>query len=872
MDARTGPKENTPPSLFFWQVLLLSALAGGSTLRYPAFGLTAFLLCCFLRRVTLRRVFFLILAFLAGAALMALRLPKAPDMPAWACQPRVPVLAEGTVVSATGLPGGRMRVLLEGLRPAGQTASAYGEAALPGLVTLTLDKKLLDAAGCPIAGQKLSGVMRLHPSGSNSNFGVQGIERYWGDRNVWRSARVKRDRQGPEFLELQNGSSLSDKAYQLRWTWRDALYAALRSPVVENGTPGSSAGESGSWGIPEQTDMSQGRAMLLALLFGDRSGLSPHTVELFTRAGLVHSLALSGQHLALASTAGVVFVFLLSLLWQRLFLVQPRRMLMVAAGIPFALGYLFLGGAPLSIIRAALMMFAAATLLLRRRPFTSLDVLFVAVFLLFLCWPPALFDLSAQLSVTAVAGIILAVPLTVRVYRRLAPSAEMPLRYRLPRSVFCWLVVTLLISLAAQAAVLPILITVFGVVGPCFWLNVLWLPVMAFVILPCAALGLTALLLGLSFPAGLLLAVAAWPADAMVELLGVLDSHGFIPFLQCLRPSAVTSLGYAVLLAAALCAGRLPSGKVRKTLARWAAAGLILLLGGQLPMFIDDLAARLERRVTLSVLDVGQGQAVLAGYPGGRVLVDGGGSASPFFDVGRSIVALALTDGRLPRLDAVVVSHNDADHIRGLCWIMEHFDVGTLYWSKVSAARANSGEACRLRKIALARGIPERIVEAGDCIPLSSGTVLEVLAPERMAEVPPEEKLSDNDGSLVLRLVRDGHGLAILCGDLSTPELGRLASQGRTLYAEALVLPHHGAASGFQKKFYDAVTPELVLASAGTFNRYGFPSAKVREEMARRALPLFSTSELGGIEIRWTDEGRSLRTAGKPWCALPGEP
>lgn len=869
MGARTASHAAVPHALFFWQVLLLAALAGGSALRHPAFGLTAFLVCIFLHRVTRRHFVALLLAFFAGAGFMALNLPKAPDMPSWACEPRVPVLVEGDVASAIGLPGGRMRVLLENARLADRAEGEPAEV-LPGRVTLTLDKALLDTVGCPVAGQKLTGLMRFYPVGSSSNFGVQGMARYWSDREVWRNARVKRNRQSAEFLQLKEGSGLLARLYRLRWKGREALYAALRSPVQEEHATGKETSD--SWAIPEQTDMSQGSAMLLALLFGDRSVLSPGVVDLFTRAGLVHSLALSGQHLALASMAGVALIFLISLGFPRIFLALPKHMLMVTAGIPFAVAYLFLGGAPLSIIRAALMMFAAAAFLYRRRPFTSLDVLFAAVLLLFLCWPLALFDLSAQLSVTAVAGIILAMPLTARLCQRFAPPKNRPFWRRLPRLAFCSLIATLLISLVAQMAVLPFLVSVFGVVGPCFWLNVLWLPVMAFVILPSAALGLALLFLDLPFLAGLLFTAAAWPADKMIEALAFLESFGILPFLQCLRPSAVSSLGYVVLLATVLCAWRLPLGKRRRVLTPWCAAGLFLLLGGHAPYLLDDIHARLERRVTLSILDVGQGQALLVSYPGGRVLVDGGGSSSPFFDVGRNILAPALTDGCLPRLDAVFVSHNDMDHIRGLCWIMEHFTVGALYWSQISAERADKGDARKLHELALARGIPERTVKAGDEILLSRGVCLDVLAPEGMDPVPTEKELSDNDSSLVLRLVREGQGLAILCGDLSTPALRSLASGGRDLRAEVLVLPHHGAASGFQKSFYDAVDPEMAVASAGAFNRYNFPSKKVQEEMARRSLPLLSTSEMGALEFRWGEKGRSWRSAGKAWLALSKEP
>ncbi|MBQ5727398.1 MAG: hypothetical protein IIV56_00535, partial [Mailhella sp.] len=108
-----------------------------------------------------------------------------------------------------------------------------------------------------------------------------------------------------------------------------------------------------------------------------------------------------------------------------------------------------------------------------------------------------------------------------------------------------------------------------------------------------------------------------------------------------------------------------------------------------------------------------------------------------------------------------------------------------------------------------------------------------------------------NDASLALRLSREGQGLALLCGDMLSPMLGRLAESGQELGAEVLILPHHGAASSFQKNFYDAVSPRVTLASAAPFSHFGFPSRKVRQEMEQRGIPLLSTSELGTLQIRW---------------------
>ncbi|MBQ9105757.1 MAG: hypothetical protein IJY48_06500, partial [Mailhella sp.] len=202
-----------------------------------------------------------------------------------------------------------------------------------------------------------------------------------------------------------------------------------------------------------------------------------------------------------------------------------------------------------------------------------------------------------------------------------------------------------------------------------------------------------------------------------------------------------------------------------------------------------------------------------------------------------------------------------------------HFEVGTLYWSPVSAVRAYGGEGLALRELARKHGVPEKILRRGDTLELGNGLKAEVLGPgiPSASAIPDEKGLSNNDASLALRLVRDGQGLALLCGDMQSSALRRLVKSGQDLRADVLVLPHHGAASSFQKHFYDAVAPRAALASTASFSHYGFPSRKVREEMARRGIPVFSTSELGTFGVSWKrQKGRNeLDIEGLIPCRTP---
>ncbi|MBQ8664592.1 MAG: DNA internalization-related competence protein ComEC/Rec2 [Mailhella sp.] len=919
------PSPGLPP-LLIRQQLLLALIAGAVFLRAPLVGAGGLILLAFVPEWKSRASFYqhlcrLLAAFLLGMAVLFLAMPQVPDKPSWAAVPRQAVLVEGRIESAAGLPGGRVRILLGELCPAGLPSGIvpeleekirkaleplrHGESysgrksyagaifpsdtsELPGLAALTLDAPVLEEKGRPLPGQKVTALVRLFPSGGSINAEEGGVNAYWAVREVWHNARLVRRGGQILHLEFSEGEGLAHAAAKARESWRAALERILKSEDTLAGaeisessasscTRSNLSRSSGGFAYePEPTARSKGLAMLTALLFGDRSGLTLRTVELFTKAGLVHSLALSGQHLALAALAGVFCVFLLSNLTPQAVRRLPRRIFIACAGVPFALLYLFIGGAPFSLLRAALMMLAGAVFLCTRRISAPLDALLAAVFLLFLGWPAAVFDLSAQLSVLAVAGIMLSMPLVsaVRHYLRAESRDSLPLR--IAKAFLRWSLVVLILSLATQAAVLPILASVFGVVSPCFWLNMLWLPPLTFITLPFAAVGLLLLVLfGPQASSMFLFEAAAWPADIMLALLEALDAMGGLPYIQCFRPAPLSSLGYCTILAALafMMQERIRKETAGKPLRRLLGFGIFFLLAGQAPQWIDQIQARLEQRVTISMLDVGLGQSVLIEYPQGRILVDGGGSMSPYFDCGRSIVAPALTKGRLPRLDAVIVTHTDVDHARGLRWILEHFEVGTLYWSPVSAVRAYGGEGLALRELARKHGVPEKILRRGDTLELGNGLKAEVLGPgiPSASAIPDEKGLSNNDASLALRLVRDGQGLALLCGDMQSSALRRLVKSGQDLRADVLVLPHHGAASSFQKHFYDAVAPRAALASTASFSHYGFPSRKVREEMARRGIPVFSTSELGTFGVSWKrQKGRNeLDIEGLIPCRTP---
>lgn len=798
--------------LLLWQVWTLCWLCGLAASRWFSASLTALLLLV-LADSRLRRPARLLAALLvcgAGWGTAMLLHPHRPDAPPqWAkiAHNAPPVRVIGTISDVRGLPDRRLRVLLSAVRPAGDNAAAP----LPGLTVWTWEQPLAR----PGVGQQVEVTLRVRSSRGFGNPGVPDFGLWWETQGVFWRLWSRGDMGDPHI------SGNPDASSRLRENLRSRLEDLLR-----DGAP-----------------LTQAQAIIPALLFGDRFHLNSVTLQHMAQATLVHSLALSGQHLAVAGLLAALLAFGIGHVRPAVFLSIPRPKLILLCALPAAAVYLWLGNAPGSLVRAACMLGLLAVWQWRDTPRTPADLLLGAVLAITLVAPLAIFDTGMQLSVLCVAAIALGAPLL----RRL-PPAHTPFRLagrgrRLLRGALQILCTSLLI----QIALLPVSLLQFNTAGPWFILNLFWLPVVDLWVLPLSAAALACLAAGADAPAHLLLDLALPPCHALLALLDRLDSLHLLEMPALLRPHWTAVPAFAALLTAlALLPGRPhlpPAGR------RLAAAGMVLLMVGPLLRYTTIW----NRHITLSLLDVGQGQAVVLEVPGGtRLLIDGGGSNSPRFDPGRALVAPTLTHNRAPRLDMVVNSHPDADHLRGLLYILEAFSVREYLHNAEPPHPAEAREMERpLRRI------PHRVLAAGDVLPLSSGS-----GPKLRLEVlhPPPGPAKGNDGSLTLRLVHGDHGLALLTGDLERDGLRALLASGQNLQADVLVAPHHGSGRSLLPEFYAAVAPRLVLVSCGAENRYGYPAKSLVRVLREKNIRLLSTAASGRIQVTW-DAGKTGATA-----------
>jgi competence protein ComEC len=264
-------------------------------------------------------------------------------------------------------------------------------------------------------------------------------------------------------------------------------------------------------------------------------------------------------------------------------------------------------------------------------------------------------------------------------------------------------------------------------------------------------------------------------------------------------------------------------------------------------------------------LDVGQGDATLVTLPDGRaLLIDAGGLPGSSFDIGTRVVVPSLRALGVRRLEELVITHGDPDHLGGAESVTRRFV------PRVIREGAPVPPHLGLRALAAyaaASGVSWRTVQAGD-IDRVSGVEINVLHPP----LPDwERQRVRNDDSIVLEF-RLGDVSIVLPGDIGA--LPELSLAPRLVLAPLVILkaPHHGSATSSTQPFIDAVRPSVVIFSAGRNNRFGHPAPAVAARYAAAGVSMFGTAEDGAVIVETDGRDVEIRTMSGKVSRFGGRP
>jgi competence protein ComEC len=251
-------------------------------------------------------------------------------------------------------------------------------------------------------------------------------------------------------------------------------------------------------------------------------------------------------------------------------------------------------------------------------------------------------------------------------------------------------------------------------------------------------------------------------------------------------------------------------------------------------------------RVTF--LDVGQGDSALLQLPDGKTVLIDGGSRYERFDMGRGVIAPFLLNQGIRRLDHIIATHPQQDHVGGLPWVIRHLEVGAFWHTGIERSEPLFEQ---LRQAVIEKKVSDHVAMRGQEIVKENSCRLKVLNPVAIRNDGTSFLSMNgtvlNNESVVTQLVC-GQQSIVFAADIETGGLHRLAAFGQDPVT-VLKVPHHGARSSLDREWIAQVRPRYAVFSVGRHNSYGHPVRDVVEAYSAVGSEIARTDRDGAIIV-----------------------
>lgn len=549
--------------------------------------------------------------------------------------------------------------------------------------------------------------------------------------------------------------------------------------------------------------------LLLALLTGDESLLSNRLKQQFQQLGISHLLAISGPH---------VLVFALMLTWvltcmvqryaPKLYLWQPRQVLVL---LPFGFSvllYVAFVGFEIPALRTLLTVIIASVFLWFRQSIQPFALLVYSASLLLIFDPFSILSAAFWLSYGACFMLL-------RIYQTMR---DVPQEQVITTTQKLLLAAKLLIESQWKIfiALLPLVLIFFQQIS---WLapvsNLIAIPLLSGVVVP---LGIIAACIWLWIPAlgqllfqlsDGLLAILLWLLDGLQHISPELYGVSYTPWMLLSFIVAIVILF-------------LPRGIVPKL---WS---LVCFL----PIF---LGIKVQSTV-LTILDVGQGQAIFLQHPQLSLMIDTGGSYDETkFSLGERVVIPFLRQQGIRALDHVILSHLDQDHSGAFAAIQNAFAI-----TQVQSNQHNE-------KMPFKNNFS--LCQQGQTWSYSN-LKIEILSPDQEGLAVATHQQNEQSCVVYLQFLNaQPYQHFLIMGDAGWETEYKLLQQYPDLKVDVLVLGHHGSKHSSAYDFLAALNPKLAIVSAGFENRYGHPSQELQSRLHALDIPLLNTAQAGSLSF-----------------------
>lgn len=619
-------------------------------------------------------------------------------------------------------------------------------------------------------------------------------------------------------------------------------------------------------GMPHIRDI---HAILHALLFGNRYFFTQELESIFITAGIMHTVVLSGLHLSCLGVFAWCIVRGIAKLWPSIFLHVSRQTLLLCITLSIGLWYANISLYPIAFMRALVMLVVYCIVQIWGYRITLFDVVFMTICIFCVIDPTSLYNTSLQISVLCVLAIYYALPFLA--YYNAGIN-----RMHIPRFVkrIAWSVGTFFcITLAIQVLLLPYQLHTFGTyTSPLSVLiNCMWLPVLSIVVLPAALLSVLLYLLGAIAIVPYVAYVAVYPIGVLIDCLYFISEHALLSGKVPMIPHVSTTIAYiatGILLYCVL------NVKHRKKCVWLLCIAVCCTL---YPMALR-IASIYNTDLTVTVLDVGSGQAVLLESQGKRVLIDTG-VAVRNFDAGARIISPYLRYNHTGALDAIILSHFDSDHVGGteylaqqhtVCSILHNGDIAkqtktttmlkaifakyrplSEYYTTDFHAKESERDKTK-NNISAARHIlyplsycgVEGVLRRGDVLYMTDAVTIHVLDTNVL------RARTANAKSLVLLVRYKGNNVALIPGDIDKKGQEYLVQHEKIGKVPLIIAPHHGSKHNFYSKLYTEYQPETVFVSNGRRN-VTMLTATMEAFFAKHSIKLYSTYKHGALTFHY---------------------
>jgi competence protein ComEC len=529
-------------------------------------------------------------------------------------------------------------------------------------------------------------------------------------------------------------------------------------------------------------------ALIKALTIGDGNSITQRQWDVFRKTGTTHLVVISGSHIGLI--AGLVYFVVLKLwAWTGWLKLSPQKVAAVSA-VLVGIFYSGLAGFSVPTQRSVIMLIIAMVAVILQRNNRPFNTLAIALFGVLLFDPLAVLAVGFWLSFLAVGLIVYAVS------GRLGSIGNF------------WGVIKL--NWVTSVGLSPLLLLFFhqvSVIAP--FANMVAVPVISVLVVPVALLAV--IIMYISVPlAGLLfylvdLALQGlwWLLAYMAELRWATVNHAPPSYWALL--SAVP--GVLLLLA--------PVGIP----VRW--LGFVMFF----PLVFTEIKKPENGAINMTLLDVGQGLSVVLQTTHHLLVYDTGAKFSEQSDIGQNVLLPFLRTQGVDKIDRLIISHGDNDHIGGAVSLM-------------------SG----IRPEQVLTSVPQQLMEFSP-VECEAGQVWQWDDVKFTMLSPQQGFASENDKSCVLKIQSD-HLTVLLTGDIeAATEAWLVKTYGDSLKADVMVAPHHGSKTSSTIAFMQAIQSEYVLIPAGYRNQFGHPHKQVLENYQQVNAKWLNSADTGAITV-----------------------